>query len=321
MTAGVAGVEIVEVAPRDGLQNERVVLSTADKVELIRRTVAAGARRVEVASFVNPTRVPQMADAEAVVAALPGALGRALDGRPAGDRPHSPTRSMAFMPIGLVLNRRGLDRALATGIGEVNYVVGATDEFSQANQGMSTAASLAVWGEVAAAAHGAGVRASVTISVAFGCPFAGEVAPGHVAELAGEATAAGADEVALGDTIGAGVPGQVREVVAAVAAAAPGVPLRCHFHNTRNTGLANAYAAVEAGVRILDASVGGVGGCPFAPAATGNVPTEDLAWMLGRMGVPTGLDLRALIDTAAWLGDRLGKAQLPALLGRAGVFP
>jgi hydroxymethylglutaryl-CoA lyase len=312
-TAGVAAVEIVEVAPRDGLQNEQVVLDTPDKVELIRRAVAAGVRRIEVASFVNPTRVPQMADAEAVVAALPRASG--------GWRPDGEPGASPVTPIGLVLNRRGLDRALVTGIGEVNYVVGATDEFSRANQGMSTAESLAAWADVAAAAHAEGMRASVTISVAFGCPFAGEVAAGRVAELAGTAAAAGADEVALGDTIGAGVPTQVAELVAAVGDAAPGVPLRCHFHNTRNTGLANAYAAVEAGVRILDASVGGVGGCPFAPAATGNIPTEDLAWMLGRMGVETGLDLPALIETAAWLGARLGKAQLPALLGRAGIFP
>jgi hydroxymethylglutaryl-CoA lyase len=308
-----AAVEIVEVAPRDGLQNEQVTLGTADKVELIRRAAAAGARRIEVASFVNPARVPQMADAEAVIAALPGVLD--------GWHPDGGAGAAGVTPIGLVLNRRGLERALATGIGEINYVIGATDEFSQANQGMSTAASLAAWGEVASAAHEAGIRASVTISVAFGCPFAGEVPPGHVADLAGAAAAAGADEVALGDTIGAGVPGQVAALVTAVAATAPSVPLRCHFHNTRNTGLANAYAAVEAGVRILDASVGGVGGCPFAPAATGNIPTEDLAWMLGRMGVATGLDLAALIDTATWLGERLGKAQLPALLGRAGIFP
>lgn len=315
MTAGstAASIEIVEVAPRDGLQNEQVVLGTADKVELIRRAVAAGARRIEVASFVNPARVPQMADAEAVIAALPGVLD--------GWHPDSAPAVSPVTPIGLVLNRRGLDRALATGIGEINYVIGATDEFSRANQGTSTDESLAAWADVAAVAHDAGVRASVTISVAFGCPFAGEVPAGRVAALAGQAAAAGADEVALGDTIGAGVPRQVTELVAEVAASAPGVPLRCHFHNTRNTGLANAYAAVEAGVRILDASVGGVGGCPFAPAATGNVPTEDLAWMLGRMGMTTGLDLPALISTAAWLGERLGKAQLPALLGRAGVFP
>jgi hydroxymethylglutaryl-CoA lyase len=317
MTAGAADagarVEIVEVAPRDGLQNEQVVLSTEDKVELVRRVVAAGARRVEVASFVNPARVPQMADAEAVIAALPGALERWF--------PDAAPGVASVTPIGLVLNLRGLERALATGIGEVNYVIGATDEFSQANQGMSTSASLAAWSEVAAAAHRAGVRASVTISVAFGCPFAGEVSIGHVAELAARAAEAGTDEIALGDTIGAGVPSQVTELVAAVSAAAPGVPLRCHFHNTRNTGLANAYAAVAAGVRTLDASVGGVGGCPFAPAATGNIPTEDLAWMLGRMGVPTGMDLPTLIETATWLGARLGKPQLPALLGRAGIFP
>jgi hydroxymethylglutaryl-CoA lyase len=291
-------VEIVEVAPRDGLQNESAVLGTADKLELIGRAVAAGARRVEVVSFVNPARVPQMADAEAVLAGL----------QPGPDW------------IGLVLNRRGLDRALAAKVPEVNYVVFATDEFSRRNQGMSTAESLATWDAVATAARAAGVRATVTISAAFGCPYTGEVPAGRVAELAGRIAASGPDEIALGDTIGSGVPSQVADVITRVRDAAPGVALRCHFHNTRNTGMANAWAACEAGVRVLDASIGGFGGCPFAPAATGNVPTEDLAWMLHRAGFATGLDVPALIETAAWLGGRLGK-EPPALLGRAGPFP
>jgi len=296
----VDAVEIVEVAPRDGLQNEAAVLPTADKLELIGRSVAAGARRVEVASFVNPARVPQLADAEDVVAGLP------------------PAEGVTF--VGLVLNRRGLERALASGLPEVNYVLFATDEFSRRNQGFDTAGSLAVWAEVAAASRAAGVRATLTVSAAFGCPYTGEVEPARVAGLVEQAAAAGPDEIALGDTIGAGVPTQVRELVAAVRAAAPGVRLRCHFHDTRNTGLANAYAAVLAGVQALDASTGGIGGCPFAPAATGNVPTEDLVWMLERMGVSTGLDVGRLIATSSWLADRLGRP-LPALLGRAGVFP
>jgi hydroxymethylglutaryl-CoA lyase len=291
-------VEIVEVAPRDGLQNESAVLPATDKLELIRRAVAAGARRVEVVSFVNPARVPQMADAEAVMAGLAPGPGW----------------------IGLLLNRRGLDRAIATGVPEVNYVVFATDEFSRRNQGMTSAESLATWRTVASAAREAGIRPTVTISAAFGCPFTGEVPAGRVAALAGEIAAAGPAEIALGDTIGVGVPSQVTDLVARVTDAAPGVPLRCHFHNTRNTGMANAWAAVEAGVRVLDASIGGFGGCPFAPAATGNVPTEDLAWMLERAGLATGLDVAALIEAAGWLGTRLGK-QPPALLGRAGLFP
>lgn len=296
-------VQIVEVSARDGLQNEAAVLSTRDKLELIGRSVAAGVHRIEVASFVNPARVPQMADAEKVVAGLAEAAGG---------------RDVA--PIGLVLNHRGLDRALACGIGEVNYVVGVTDAFSRANQGMTTAESLAVWEQVAAAARQAGVRAGVTLSVAFGCPYTGEVPTGHVVAIAEQAAAAGPAELALGDTIGAGVPTQVTELVEAVGRATPRVRLRCHFHNTRNTGLANAAAAIQAGVRVLDASIGGFGGCPFAPAATGNVPTEDLAWMLDRMGLPTGLDLPALIDTAAWLAECLDRPA-PALLGRAGIFP
>jgi hydroxymethylglutaryl-CoA lyase len=293
-------VEIVEVAPRDGLQNERTLLDTAAKVELVARSVAAGLRRVEVTAFVNPERVPQMADAEAVVAALRSSPG--------------------ISSIGLVLNRRGLDRALAAGVDEVNYVVVATDTFSRRNQGVDTAAALAAWDGIAGAAHAAGIRVSVTIAAAFGCPFEGEVPVGRVAELAARVAGAGPDELALADTIGVGVPTDVTERLGAVLAAAGGVPLRCHFHNTRNTGIANAYAAVEAGAQALDASTGGIGGCPFAPAATGNIPTEDLAWMLGRMGVATGVSVPAVVETAAWLGERLGQT-VPALLGKAGIFP
>jgi hydroxymethylglutaryl-CoA lyase len=293
-------VEIVEVAPRDGLQNERTLLDTAAKVELVARSVAAGLRRVEVTAFVNPERVPQMADAGAVVAALRSSPG--------------------ISSIGLVLNRRGLDRALAAGVDEVNYVVVATDTFSRRNQGVDTAAALAAWDGIAGAAHAAGIRVSVTIAAAFGCPFEGEVPVGRVAELAARVAGAGPDELALADTIGVGVPTDVTERLGAVLAAAGGVPLRCHFHNTRNTGIANAYAAVEAGAQALDASTGGIGGCPFAPAATGNIPTEDLAWMLGRMGVATGVSVPAVVETAAWLGERLGQT-VPALLGKAGIFP
>ena len=293
-------VELLEVAPRDGLQNEPTLLTTAEKVELVERAIAAGLRRIEAVSFVHPRRVPQMADAEAVMAALP---------RPDGVR-----------YAGLVLNRRGLDRALAAGMHEVNVVVVATEEFSRRNQGFGVDEGLAVWADVAAQARAAGLRSTVTLAAAFGCPFTGEVAPERVVELARRAADAGPDEIALADTIGVGTPDRVRTLLAGVAQVAPGVPLRCHFHNTRNTGYANALAALDAGVSTLDASTGGIGGCPFAPAATGNIAVEDLLYALDRMGVSTGVRLDRVIGTAAWLGERLGNP-VPALLGRAGPFP
>jgi hydroxymethylglutaryl-CoA lyase len=293
-------VEIVEVGPRDGLQNETAVFTTAAKVEFISRAVAAGIRRIEVASFVSPKRVPQMADAEDVLKALP--------------------RRAGVHYIGLVLNRRGFERAQAAGLSEISMAVVASDTFSERNQGATTEESVAAWLDIAAAARAAGICAQVTISAAFGCPFEGEVPVARVVELARRLAAARPTEIALADTIGVGVPSQVTELLGAVRAVAPGIPLRCHFHNTRNTGLANAYAAVEAGVAALDASVGGIGGCPFAPAATGNIPTEDLVYMLTRMGVATGIDLEALIATGRWLQDQLGRP-VPGMLVKAGSFP
>jgi hydroxymethylglutaryl-CoA lyase len=300
-------VEIVEVSPRDGLQAEDVVVDTATKVELIERAVAAGVRRIEVASFVNPTRVPQMADAEAVVAALPD---RTADG---------------VTYVGLVLNRRGLDRAVAAGIREVNVVAVATDTFGRRNQGTTSDESVAVVVDVSAAAREAGVRTTAVVSVAFGCPYEGEVATARVVEVARGCADAGVDEIALADTIGVAAPTDVAERVEAVRAAlhdAAGerVALRAHFHNTRNTGLANAWAAVQAGVTALDASLGGIGGCPFAPNATGNIPTEDLVYLLERSGVDTGLDLSALASIVPWIEERLGK-RVPGLYAKAGAFP
>jgi hydroxymethylglutaryl-CoA lyase len=294
-------IEIVEVGPRDGLQSESQVLPTETKVEFVRRLAATGLPRIEVASFVNPKRVPQMADAEEVLAAL------------GGIRP-------AARYIGLVLNRRGFDRARAAGCAEVGMAIAATESFSQRNQGCSVEEGIAAWLDIAAAAKSAGIRAQITISTAFGCPFEGEVSAERVCEIAGRLAAGNPDEIAIADTIGVAVPTQVSGLVGALRMALPGTPLRAHFHNTRNTGLANAYAAVQAGVHALDASCGGIGGCPFAPAATGNIPTEDLIYMLHRMGVKTGVDLPALLDTSRWLQGKL-EHTVPGMVVKAGLFP
>ena len=293
-------VEIIEVSARDGIQNERALVSTETKLELIARAVAAGVRRLEVTSFVNPKRVPQMADADDLVARLP--------------------RGNGVRHIGLVMNERGFERARAAGIDEINFVVVSTETFNRRNQGVSIAETLEDWRRVAALARDAGIGAGVTIGATFGCPFEGEVAVERVVSIAEAIAAERPHEIALADTIGAAAPSDIRRKVGAVAAAVPGVPLRCHLHNTRNTGLANAVAAIESGVRRLDASIGGVGGCPFAPAATGNIPTEDLVYMLDRMGIETGLDLDRLIETAHWLGRQLDIAP-PGMLQRAGRFP
>lgn len=293
-------VQVVEVSPRDGLQAEDVVLDTSTKLALIERAVEAGARRIEVASFVNPKRVPQMADAEAVVAGLP------------------PRADVTW--IGLVLNERGLERAIASGLREVNGVVVCTDSFGRSNQGVTSDESVEVFRRVATIASAAGLRPTVTISVAFGCPYEGEVPEQRVATVAARCADAGAAEIALADTIGVADPEAVRRRIALVRDAAPTVALRAHFHNTRNTGIANAYAAVEEGVEALDASLGGIGGCPFAPNATGNIPTEDLAYMLERMGIDTGLDLNKLIDAVDWVEAVLGK-RVPGLVAKAGGFP
>jgi hydroxymethylglutaryl-CoA lyase len=301
-----ANVELVEVAPRDGLQNEAVSVSTADKVALVRRTIAAGARRVEVTSFVNPARVPQMADSEAVMAAL---------------RAGPDLRAQGVSLIGLVLNQRGYERAVAADMDEINLVVVASETFNLRNQGVPIAQTLLQCAAIAEAARARGLKFGVSIAAAFGCPFEGETPADRIGWLAREAAALGAAEITLADTIGVADPLAVRERLAIAAEAAPGVVLRCHFHDTRNTGLANAYAAYLQGVRSFDTALGGIGGCPFAPAATGNIATEDTAYMFERMGVRTGLELPALLDAAAWLSGVLGRPALPASLGRAGLFP
>ncbi len=297
-------VEIVEVGPRDGLQNEATVLDPAARVEFVERLVAAGIRRVETVSFVHPGRVPQMAGAEEVMAAVPRT---AADGTPVSH-------------IGLVLNERGLDRAIAAGVDEVNLVVITTEEFSRRNQGAGVEDVVAATRRMLTRAREAGLASTVTISAAFGCPFAGEVSTDDVLRVVDPVLEAEPHELALADTIGVGVPADVRRLVEAVRARSE-VALRAHFHNTRNTGYANALAAADVGVAALDASSGGFGGCPFAPAATGNIATEDLVYGLSRSGFDTGLEVGALTGPAAWITDQLGEDEPPALLGRAGSFP
>src|ERR1700678_75994 len=295
-----SNIEMVEVGARDGLQNESVLFTTSQKLELIDRALAAGVRRLEANSFVNPKLVRQMADAKAVAAGLP--------------------RREGVIFIGLVLNKRGALRAIEAGMEELGAVCAASDGFATRNQGQSSDASLAMCVEVVRLARAHARRAQITISTAFGCPFDGEVDPSRVVEMARVAAAAGPVEIAVADTIGVASPGEVSTLVERVAAVIKPLPVRVHFHNTRNTGLANVWAAVQAGAKIVDASLGGIGGCPFAPRATGNVPTEDVADMLQRAGYHTGLDLDRLIASARWLGNAMGR-DVPGMLSKAGAFP
>ena len=293
-------VEIVDVGPRDGLQAQPKLLSTADKLELISRLVDAGVKRLEVASFVNPKRVPAMADADAVLAGLP--------------------RREGVKYIGLVLNEQGLERALATAVEQLNCAAVTTDSFCLRNQGRPAAEMLDLIALMARRARDAGRFFGVTIAASFGCPFEGEVVPATVVGIAERLHDMGVDEIALADTIGVAVPSDVTRLVELVRPRIGATPLRVHFHNTRGTGIANVYAAVQAGVRIVDASCGGVGGCPFAPGATGNVGTEDVLYLLHRMGYETGVDVEKIIATAKWLEGPLA-APMQAAVSRAGLFP
>ena len=294
------GITIVEVSPRDGLQNEAAILSTDAKVELITRLADAGARRIEAVSFAHPRLVPTMADAEDVMARVPRRAGVSY--------------------AGLILNRKGLDRAVGSGVDEVNVVVCVSDTFSERNQRVTADEAMRMAADVVAVARDRGLFTTITLATSFGCPFEGEVDPARVAEFARRSADAGVQELCLADTVGVGAPSQVHDLTARVREVAPGPTLRFHFHNTRNTGFANAYAAVVEGVDVLDASAGGIGGCPFAPKATGNIATDDLVYMLERMGRPTGIDLETLIPTAGFLSEQLGH-EVPALLPRAGPFP
>ena len=294
-------ISFVEVGPRDGLQNEKTIISSADKLTLINKAIEAGARRIEVTSFVNPNRVPQMADADEVCSGLP-------------DRP-----DVSY--IGLVLNARGAERAIATGrINELGAVAVATDRFAMANQGQTSDDSVEVAKGIIRQAHAAGLTGQATISAAFGCPFEGEVAEDRVAAMAESLAEAGPVEIALADTIGVGDPAQVARMVRRIGAIIAPIPVRVHFHNTRNTGLANVWAAVEAGASIVDASLGGLGGCPFAPGAAGNVPSEDVIYMLERAGVETNMDLEKMISASRWLSEIMDR-KLPGMVAYAPAFP
>ncbi len=292
-------VELVEVSPRDGLQDEAVHLSTEAKVSLIERALDAGVTRVEAVSFVRPDRVPAMADAEEVMARVKRRAGSRL--------------------AGLVLNERGLERALSAGVDEINVVVLVSETFSRRNQGVGVDDALAMWSRVAAEAAAAGVDVSVTLSAAFGCPYEGVVEPNRVRELARRVAGAGPFEIGLADTIGSAIPPEV-EVLVRDVVADTGLPVRIHLHNSRSTGYANAVAALGAGVSALDASIGGIGGCPFAPGATGNIASEDLLYLLDRMGIATGVRLQGLLDASRWLAEALGRS-LPGQVVRSGPFP
>ena len=289
--------EIVDVGPRDGLQNEHETLSPQTRGELCDRLAAAGVPRVEAASFVNPKKVPQMAGAEEVVAGI--------------------QRHPGTVYAGLVLNEKGYERAVEAGIDEVRYAFPVTEAFAERNQNTTLADATELSGRLTERARLDGVRVSITLSAAFGCPFEGRVEPKVVLDIAERVGSVKPDEIVLADTIGVGVPKGVRELVGGVLNY--GVTVGCHFHDTRNTGIANAVAAVEAGATVLDASVGGTGGCPFAPKATGNIATEDLVYLLHGMGYETGIDLDALIECAQWLSEQLGK-ELPGQVHKAGNF-
>ncbi len=303
---GAPAIQIIEVSARDGLQSDPTMLDTATKVALITKAVQAGLRRIETVSFVNPKRVPQMADADAVMAALLA---------------DNETRNLGASYIGLVLNRRGLERAVQTSVDEINVVVVASDTFAERNQGAPSAALLDAAAEICSDARSAGLFASVTIAASFGCPYEGAVPLDRLEWVLSRVAECGVGEVALADSIGVAVPPDVRERFALAAdVLGSNVRLRGHFHNTRNTGLANALAACESGATVLDASLGGIGGCPFAPNATGNVPTEDVVYLLERSGYTTGVDIDQMLAIPPWMEGVLGHS-VPGYASKAGWFP
>ena len=294
-------IDICEVGPRDGLQSEARIWSVEERIDLIDRLSATGVKRIEAVSFVNPKSVPQMADAETVMAGI------------------QRREDVSF--VGLALNLRGVERAIDAGVDEVRYVVVASETFNQKNQGSTIDDTLQGYRDMAGKVTGAGLRLSAVIAAAFGCPFEGEVALEKVTDLARALVSEGAQDIYLADTIGAAVPNQISDRIAATRdVVGADVILGCHLHNTRNTGFANAVAAVQAGVQLLDSSVGGIGGCPFAPRATGNIATEDLCFLLRNMGYETGVDVDAVIDVAQW-AETFFEAPLPGQVMKAGLFP
>ena len=290
-------ITVCDVGPRDGLQNQPVTLEPETRAELVNMLAAAGVPRIEATSFVSERHVPQMAGAGDVVAGI--------------------ERRAGVTYAGLVVNERGYDRLLECGLDEVHFAFAATDEFNRRNAGTTVEDTLAQAERILARAAQDGIRAAVTIGVSFGCPYEGAVDPGRIEELAARLAQAGAQELAVADTVGVGVPDQVRDLVGRVLRL--GLPVGVHFHNTRNTGYANAYAALDAGATVFDASIAGIGGCPFAPRATGNIATEDLVYLLHGQGVETGIDLDALIETSRWLESHLGR-ELEGQVYKAGTF-
>jgi len=289
-------ISVREVGPRDGLQNEQPVPTQA-KIELIDRLSATGVQRIEAVSFVRPDAIPQMADADAVWAGIERASG---------------VRYSALVP-----NLRGAVRALDSGLTEIEAVVSASDTHNRKNVNRSTAESLDDIAEIIALAHDRGSSCQVIVSTAWGCPYEGDVPVERVVATASRAVADGADTISFGDTTGMATPGRVYALVGEFRSAHPGIGLNLHFHNTRGTGLANVLAALELGVADFDASVGGLGGCPYAPGATGNIATEELVHMVEDMGVGTGIDLEAMIEAAADAERIIGR-QLPSQVLRAG---
>ena len=293
-------VSILEVGPRDGLQSEPEIMPTEIKKEFIVRTVDAGIKKIEVTSFVHPKKVPQMADAEKLVESLPD------------------YDDVSY--IGLIMNQKGFERAKNCGIQEVGMVIVSTDTYNMRNQGVTTQQSIDNWLEIASEAQSAGIKTNVVIACAFGCPYEGEVDPEKIVEIAEKALQGSPDILGLADSVGVAVPNQVKNVFSLIKELNPDIPLRTHLHNTRNTGLANAAAAIDSGVSIIDASTGGIGGCPFAPKATGNIPTDDLLYMLDRSNIETGVNLNDVVQTTQWLEEKLGR-NVPAMVPKAGIFP
>ena len=293
-------VSILEVGPRDGLQSEPEIMPTEIKKEFIVRTVDAGIKKIEVTSFVHPKKVPQMADAEKLVESLPD------------------YDDVSY--IGLIMNQKGFERAKNCGIQEVGMVIVSTDTYNMRNQGVTTQQSIDNWLEIASEAQSAGIKTNVVIACAFGCPYEGEVDPEKIVEIAEKALQGSPDILGLADSVGVAVPNQVKNVFSLIKELNPDIPLRTHLHNTRNTGLANAAAAIDSGVSIIDASTGGIGGCPFAPKATGNIPTDDLLYMLDRSNIETDVNLNDVVQTTQWLEEILDR-NVPAMVPKAGIFP